>query len=116
MFTSFMETLGEDRKKTSMAIDRINEHLNNNDTGSKSESPSDSMRSYLPEKRLDDRRTSMFFGRTPHQYPEGDSDLEPISLLLKCSVILSIASEVFFLSSLEVSMNDLNIFSRDCSL
>ena len=41
MFTSFMETLGEDRKKTSMAIDRINEHLNNNDTGSKSESPSD---------------------------------------------------------------------------
>ena len=41
MFTSFMETLGEDRKKTSIAIDRINEHLNNNDTGSKSESPSD---------------------------------------------------------------------------
>ena len=58
MSTSFMDTSGEDRKKTSMAIDRINEHLNNNDTGSKS------MRSFLPEKRLDDRRTSMFFGRT----------------------------------------------------
>ena len=37
MLTLFMETSGEDRKKTSMAIDRINEHLNNNDTGSKSE-------------------------------------------------------------------------------
>ena len=51
---------------------RITEHFNNNETGSKSESPSDSMRSYLPEKRLDDKRTSMFFGRTPHQYPEGE--------------------------------------------
>ena len=37
MLTLFMENSGEDRKKTSMAIDRINEHLNNNDTGSKSE-------------------------------------------------------------------------------
>ena len=72
LFTSFMETSSEDRKKTSLAIDRINEHMNNNDTVSKSESPSDSMRSFLPEKRLEDRRTSMFFGRTPHRYPEGE--------------------------------------------
>ena len=72
MFKSFMETSSEDKKKTSLAIDRITEHFNNNEMGSKSESPSDSMRSYLPEKRLDDRRTSMFFGRTPHQYPEGE--------------------------------------------
>ena len=67
LFTSFMETSSEDRKKTSLANDRINEHMNNNYIGSKSESPSDSMRSFLPEKRLDDRRTSMFFG-----YQEGE--------------------------------------------
>ena len=72
MFKSFMETSSEDKKKTSLAIDRITEHFNNNEMGFKSESPSDSMRSYLPEKRLDDRRTSMFFGRTPPQYPEGE--------------------------------------------
>ena len=73
LFTSFMETSSEDRKKISLAIDRINEHMNNNDTGSKSESPFDSMRSFLPEKRLDDRRTSMFFGKTPHRYPKENS-------------------------------------------
>ena len=72
MFTTFMATSVEERKKTSIAIERLNEHLNNNDIRSKSESPSDSMRSFLPEKRLDDRRTSIFFGRTPHRDSEAE--------------------------------------------
>ena len=65
MFTTFMATSIKDRNKTSMAIERLNDHLNNNKIRSKVESPSDSMRSIVPEKRLDDRRTSMFFGRSP---------------------------------------------------
>ena len=35
---------------------------------------------------------------------------------VKCSFIRSIAIEVFFLSSPRVSMNEVNIFWRDCSL
>ena len=60
--------------------------------------------------------SNLFSGRNDRIESKGDSDLEPVSLLFICSLIRSIASEIFFLSSLEVSMNEVNSFSSDCSL
>ena len=53
--------------------------------------------------------SNLFSGRNDRIESEGDSNLETVSLLFICSLIRSIASEVIFLSSLEVSMDDVSV-------
>ena len=72
LFTSFMETSSEDRKKTSLAIDRINEHMNNNDTGSKSEVLLIRCGYFILKKDWIIEEHQCLLEEPPHRYPEGE--------------------------------------------